>query len=301
MNIGVIGLGRMGCAIATRLKEYGHTVIGYDNNVTLCKKVQEEGIACVGSYAEVATNVEIIWLMVPAGHIVDTVLAEIYPYMQQKSVIIDGGNSHFSDSVRRANMLREHHIFFLDCGTSGGLQGKEIGYSLMIGGERIAYEYVEPIFKALAMPNGYAYMGPSGAGHYVKMVHNGIEYALLQAYAEGFQVLKEGRYKHLDLEKITQVWLHGSIIRSWILELTKNIFEHDQEFTTISGEVGGGQTGQWIVNEAHEQHIPVGLIEKALDIRKVSHKTGGNFATKLVALLRNEFGGHEVLKRDDDH
>lgn len=300
MKIGVIGLGKMGRAIAYRLSQAGHTVFGFDVNKQTCSQAEKNNIICVSTYKELAQLVDSMWLMVPAGIIVDTVLKEVEPYLQKETIIIDGGNSKFSDSIKRAEKLQKNGISFLDCGTSGGLQAEKLGFSLMVGGDYQVFKRAEPIFKAIAAPQGYGYMGPSGAGHYVKMIHNGIEYALLQAYAEGFHLLKDGRYKDLDLALIAQVWLHGSVIRSWILELAYKILQQDQEFKNISGEIGGGSTGQWTVDEAHEQNIPIRLIEESLDIRKESHITGGNFATKLVALLREQFGGHEVKKEKND-
>ncbi len=296
MKIGVIGLGRMGAAVAYRLYKAGFSVFGYDVDFQTCKEVEKIGVTCVASYEELSKNIDILWLMVPAGKVVDSVLESVQPYLKKETIIIDGGNSKFTDSLCRAKKLKKQNISFLDCGTSGGLYGKQIGFSLMIGGEHSAFKQAEPIFKAVAAPCGYGYMGPSGAGHYVKMVHNGIEYALLQAYAEGLHLLKEGYYKELDLAKIANVWLHGSVIRSWLLELAKNVFEQDQEFKNISGQIGGGATGQWTVDEAHEQNISVRLIEASLAIRKESRQTGGNYATKLVALLREQFGGHEIKK-----
>lgn len=296
MKVGVIGLGKMGISVAYRLAKGGHDVFGYDVDTKVCQEAEEIGVTCALSVKEMAKKIDILWLMVPAGKAVDSVLESIQPHLTKETIVIDGGNSKFTDSLRRAKELKKQNISFLDCGTSGGLYGRQIGFSLMIGGELSAFEHAEPIFQAIAMPCGYGYMGPSGAGHYVKMVHNGIEYALLQAYAEGFHLLKEGRYKNLDLAKIADVWVHGSVIHSWLLELAKNVFEHDQEFKNISGEIGGGATGQWTVDEAHEQHIPVRLIEDALSVRKESRQTGGNYSTKLVALLREAFGGHEVKK-----
>jgi len=296
MKVGVIGLGKMGSAVVFRLHKAGHDVFGFDIDAALCKRLERSDIACATSYEELAGNVEVVWLMLPAGTIVDTVIEKVQPYVTKEVIIIDGGNSRFTDSIRRAEECKKYGISYIDCGTSGGLYGQEIGFSLMIGGEFSAFKRVEPIFKAIAMPSGYGYMGPSGAGHYVKMIHNGIEYALMQAYAEGFHLLKEGHYKGLDLAKIADVWLRGSVIRSWLLELTHTIFKHDQEFKSISGSIGGGSTGQWTVDEAYVQNIPVRLIEDALRIRKESNQTGGNYATKLVALLREQFGGHAVKK-----
>ena len=296
MKVGLIGLGRMGNAVAFRLLQAGHEVIGFDLDKSAQDNARSMGVQIVTELKKITDGVDAIWLMVPAGEIVDVTITQLKPYLEPGLIIIDGGNSNFKDSIRRAEDLQKSSIHYLDVGTSGGLLGRDIGFSLMIGGDEQAFKKMEPLFKALAAKDGYAYFGPSGAGHYVKMVHNGIEYALLQAYAEGFDLLKNGRYKDLDMQKVAQVWSNGSVIRSWIVDLAHNVFKEDQDFKTISGKIGGGSTGRWTVQEAHEQNIPVMLIEDSLKIRDWSQKTDGNYATKLVALLRNQFGGHPVEK-----
>ena len=296
VKVGIIGLGKMGQAVAFRLLKAGHSVFGFDPNYQACQNLLAQGGQITERLDQIPQHAPIIWLMVPAGKTVDTVLEQIRPHLQPQYIIIDGGNSHFTDSVRRAQALTMMQVHFLDCGTSGGIHGKEQGFSLMIGGNHAAFLESETIFKALAAPQGYAHVGPSGAGHYVKMIHNGIEYALLQAYAEGFSVLKQGSYPSLDLEVIANIWNHGAVIRSWILELAHNIFEHDQDFNHVSGQIMQNGTGKWTVQEAHEKHIPVTLIENAVNIREWSQRTGGDYATKIVALLRNQFGGHAVKK-----
>lgn len=294
MNIGIIGLGRMGSAIASRLIAAKFQVFGFDRDSKNCQQVETDGIVCVSDLAELAQQVKTFWLMVPAGDPVDQVIAELRPHLKNNMILIDGGNSNYSDSVRRAKSLKKDGVNFLDCGTSGGLHGKELGFSLMIGGEKNAYEQCIPFFKAIAMPGGFGLVGPSGAGHYVKMVHNGIEYALLQAYAEGLHLLRDGQYKDLDLAQITEIWQHGSIIRSWILELAHSILEKDQKLDTVSGKIFESGTGMWTVQEAEREKIPVALIKEALEIRAHSRKSGGTYATKLVALLRHAFGGHPL-------
>lgn len=293
MNIGLIGLGRMGLALITRWRAAGLEVIAFDVDKGARSAGESRRAKVVDSVAQVAHAARVIWLMVPAGK-VNEVLEQLLPSLQKGDIVIDGGNSKFSDSIVRANRLQEYGIFFLDCGTSGGLKGEEIGFSLMVGGDKSAYDKVEPIFDALAAPGGYGYMGPSGTGHYVKMIHNGIEYALLQSYAQGFHLLKQGRFEELDLELISRVWMNGSVIRSWILELAHSVFLDDQELHNISGELGHTGMGAWTVEEAQTQNISVDLIKRALDIRLESERTGGDYSTKLVALLRNKFGGHPV-------
>ncbi len=294
MKIGLVGLGKMGQAIAHRLTKDNHEVLGFDSNIN---KSKIENVNFVNSLEDLAKQTEIIWLMVPAGKTVDQVIQKLLPNLKSNSILIDGGNSNFADTVRRYKELKSKNINFIDCGTSGGLAGRKIGFSLMIGGKKEVFEKLQPIFKSIAAPNGYGYMGPSGSGHYVKMIHNGIEYSLLQGYTEGFNLLKNNnRYKNLDLEKITKVWSNGSVIRSFIVELAHNIFLKDQEFKNISGDIGENLTGRWTLDEAKEQNIPIDLLEKSLEIRKWSRESGGNYATKIVAMLRNAFGGHKVKK-----
>jgi 6-phosphogluconate dehydrogenase len=295
MRLAIIGLGRMGFAIAERVLDAGHKVVGFDIDVHLCKQLDEVGGTSVTSLAALAEDARIFWLMVPAK-LVDQVLQELVPHLKGGDIVIDGGNSKFTDSIARARMLQLKNIFFLDCGTSGGVHGRAIGFSLMVGGDKDSYTKIHSLLAAIAAPNGVGYMGSSGTGHYVKMVHNGIEYALLQAYAQGLHVIKDGSFKkeYLDLAEITRVWSNGSVIRSWILDLLHDIVAKDQSLAHISGEIGELGTGQWTVDEALQHKIPVDLIEKAVEIRSWSRKTGGNFATKLVALLRHAFGGHSI-------
>jgi len=299
MKIGLIGLGRMGNAIAYRLRKGKHAVVAYDRDKDAVKKVKQIGVKAAQSIEDLAKQCGIVWLMVPAGDVVDNSLEELKPHLKAHDIIIDGGNSHFEDTVRRAKSCARKKIYYLDCGTSGGIKGKSIGFSLMVGGNEGAYEKIKPILKSLAAPRGYGYMGPSGAGHYVKMVHNGVEYALLQAYADGFNLLKNGDYKDLDLETIANVWSNGSVIRSWIVDLLSEIFEDGQDFKTISGAIGENKTGLWTMQEAKKYDVPQELLDRALHARSWSRKTGGNYATKLVALLRNKFGGHPVKLKDE--
>jgi 6-phosphogluconate dehydrogenase len=296
MEIGIIGLGTMGNALAYRLIQAQHKVFGFDVQSSARDALQKIDGIPVQNIKELAGQTNLFWIMVPAGKLVDDVLQELQQYLKPGAIIIDGGNSKWTDSVRRAQQLSAKNIEFLDCGTSGGLQGRELGFSLMIGGKQEIYAKMQPIFKALAAPNSYAHVGPHGAGHYVKMIHNGIEYALLQSYAEGFQILKQGSYKDLDLEQISGVWQQAAIIRSYILDLAHEVFKKDQNFEDISGAVNQTGMGLWTVEEAQKNNIPATLIKDALAIRDQSQKTGGSYATKLVALLRHQFGGHAVTK-----
>lgn len=299
MNISVIGLGRMGKAIVSRLCKDNHTVTGYDPEESARQEITSLGASPSPSIKELAQTSTIVWLMVPAGETTDNVIHELKQYLKPGAIVIDGGNSFFEHSIRRHNELADKGIHFLDCGTSGGLAGETIGFSLMVGGKESIFTKLTPIFRSIAAPQGFAYMGPPGSGHYVKMVHNGIEYALLQAYAEGIHLLREGQYENLDLASVTNVWRHGSVIRSWILDLTHDILAKDQKLFEVSGEIGENMTGRWTREEAQKQGVPVTLIEEALAVRTMSRKTGGNFATKLVAMLRNAFGGHPVKKQNN--
>jgi 6-phosphogluconate dehydrogenase len=301
MKIGIIGLGRMGYAIAYRAHAAGHEVVGFDPNAQIRMQAQQMGITVVESIAAVAQTTHVIWLMVPAGEITNTVFNELMGYLRAGDIVIDGGNSYFQDSIAHAKTAAARDVQFLDCGTSGGIRGQQEGFCLMVGGNKQAYTHVLPLLQALAAPGGVAHIGASGTGHYVKMVHNGIEYALLQAYAEGLHLIKDGTFKneHINLEQLTELWNHGSIIRSFILQLAHDIFKHDQELTTISGSIAESGMGLWTVQEAKKHHIPVTEIESALEIRAQSRTTGGNYGTKVVAMMRKEFGGHAVKKVDE--
>ena len=296
-TVGILGLGAMGQGICYRLRNANVQLYGFDTNEQALQTAQQIGVKTVNSLEELAQTCSIIWLMLPASAVNDSIIILAH-HMAAKSIVIDGGNSNFHDSINNAQLLAKHTIFFLDCGTSGGLAGKERGYCCMIGGDQEVFKICEFIFKAVAAPHGYLYCGPSGAGHYVKMIHNGIEYALLQSYAEGFQLLQEGSYKNFDLAALANLWNHGSIIRSYILELMHKVLTEHTNFSSISGKVDYTGMGQWTVEEAQSQKIPVPLIENALKIRQESQITGGTTATKLVALLRNAFGGHKVHKKE---
>ncbi|MFC6726064.1 decarboxylating 6-phosphogluconate dehydrogenase, partial [Halobium palmae] len=265
MQLGVIGLGRMGQIVVRRTLDAGHEVVAFDLSAEATAEADERGADTVDSVRSLAENLgdgKRIWLMVPAGDAVDATLDDLEPHLDGEDVVVDGGNSHFEDSVRRAERL---DAAYLDCGTSGGPAGAELGFSLMVGGPEWAYEELTPVFDAVATgPDGHDRMGPAGSGHYVKMVHNGVEYALMQAYGEGFELLHEGRYD-LDLEAVSRTWNNGAVIRSWLLELCEEAFrEEGSSLGTVADEVRGGSTGTWTVQEALEQEVPVPLIYAAL-------------------------------------
>jgi 6-phosphogluconate dehydrogenase len=300
MQLGVVGLGRMGGIIVDRVCGTGHEVVAYDPDDEARERASNRGATTVGSLDELAQQLgdrKRIWLMVPAGKAIDAALADLEGDLTGSDIVVDGGNSHFADSVRRAEACP---AAYLDCGTSGGPAAAEAGFSLMIGGPTPAYEELRPIFDAVATgPAGHDRMGPSGAGHYVKTVHNGIEYALMQAYGEGFELLAEGRYD-LDLETVARTWNHGAVIRSWLLELCEEAFaEEGADLGTVADRVAGGSTGRWTVEEALAQEVPVPLIQAALAERYGSRAPEtGRFSRRLVNRLRYGFGRHAVARRE---
>ncbi|WP_247731165.1 phosphogluconate dehydrogenase (NAD(+)-dependent, decarboxylating) [Halovivax limisalsi] len=302
MQLGLIGLGRMGRIVADRCLDAGIDVVAFDLDDEAVAAAADAGAEPADSVTDLATRLDAgdgptcIWLMVPAGEAVDAALDDLEPHLTGEDVVVDGGNSHFEDSVRRAETCP---AAYLDCGTSGGPAGAELGFSLMIGGPEWAYEALEPAFDAVATgPDGHARMGPSGSGHYVKMVHNGVEYALMQAYGEGFELLHEGRYD-LDLEAVAGVWNNGAVIRSWLLELCEEAFrEEGADLGDVADRVEGGSTGTWTVQEGLEQEVPVPLIYTALAERFGSRADDGRFSRRLANRLRYGFGRHAVPRRD---
>jgi len=297
MTIGIIGLGRMGEAIAHRLVKNGVRVSGFDLSEKNCQMAMQSGVRIETSLEQLIQNNAVIWIMVPVDA-VNTIIEKIRHHAKAGTIVIDGGNSKFTDSQKQYEFLKNHEIHFLDCGTSGGVWGKEYGFCLMIGGDTHVFEKSKLYFDIIAAPDAVLYTGPSGSGHYVKMIHNGIEYGIMQAYAEGFHLLHDGEFKSkLDLEKIATVWNNGSVIRSWLLQLTHDIFKEQKNFDAISGFASESGMGKWTIKEGKKQHIPTPVIEAAYNVRLESQKTGGNFATKIIALLRNKFGGHAVKKQ----
>lgn len=295
MNLGLVGLGKMGNAIAYRALNCGYyyKVFGFDIDERALQDASKLGIELVEDLADLAERADIVWLMLPEGDIVDKAIEKLVPHLKDGDIIIDGGNSYYKDSIERAKRLEERGIYLLDCGVSGGLYGKNFGFSITVGGKEQAFKKAMPLIEAIAQEDGFVHVGPSGAGHYVKMVHNGIEYGILQAYAEGFNVLKNGQYKDLDLEQISKIWQNGAIIRSFILDLIHEIYEEGADFSKIGGEIFGGKTGKWALEAGHEKELKLKILEAALQMRDFSSK-GGDYSTKLVALLRNKFGGHGV-------
>ncbi len=286
MKLGMVGLGRMGGNMTKRLERDGHEVASYARS----------GGGTASSLAELVEQLEpprVVWLMIPAGDPTEQALRELLDLLGEGDVVIDGGNSNFRDSKRRAALAGERGIRFLDVGVSGGVWGLEVGYCLMVGGEPDAVETVAPAFETLAPPDGWAHLGASGAGHFVKMVHNGIEYGLMQAYAEGFELMWHSEFD-LDLREISGIWRYGSVVRSWLLELLHEAFEqHGSALDEIAGYVEDSGEGRWTINEAIEAAVPTPVIAASLFAR-FSSRRDINFAAKVAAALRNQFGGHAV-------
>ncbi|WP_255198828.1 phosphogluconate dehydrogenase (NAD(+)-dependent, decarboxylating) [Halorarius litoreus] len=298
MQLGVIGLGRMGRIVADRVTDAGHDVVAFDVSEEALADAAEAGITpaeSIPALAEQLGDEKRIWLMVPAGDPVDAALDELDPYLDADDVVVDGGNSHFEDSTRRADACE---AAYLDCGTSGGPAGADLGFSLMVGGPEWAYEELTPVFDAVATgPEGHDRMGPAGSGHYVKMVHNGVEYALMQAYGEGFELLHEGRYD-LDLEAVARTWNNGAVIRSWLLELCEEAFrEEGTDLGDVADYIAGGSTGTWTVQESLEQEVAVPLIYEAL-AERFDSRTEAKFSRRLANRLRYGFGRHSVVRTE---
>ena len=297
MELGIIGLGRMGANMAERLVAGGHEVVGYDRSPEAIQSVVDKGAQGAHSLADFVKQLSpprAIWLMVPSGDPVDQTIEQLLPNLVKGDVIVDGGNSFYKDSIRRAAKLRDQGIHFVDAGTSGGIWGLQVGYCLMVGGEKEVVARLEPVFKTLAPPDGYLHAGPSGAGHFVKMVHNGIEYGMMQAYGEGFELLEASQFD-LDLAKVAHLWNQGSVIRSWLLELCESALAKDPHLAAIKDYVEDSGEGRWTVQEAVEKCVPVPVMMASLFARFASRQEH-SFSAKVVAALRNEFGGHAVRK-----
>jgi 6-phosphogluconate dehydrogenase len=301
MQLGMIGLGRMGGNMVERLLRGGHQVVVYDRDAARTREVgAADGATAAGSIEELVQALSprrVVWMMIPAGDPVEEMIATLAPLLSAGDVIIDGGNSNFNDSVRRGAAVAKQGFQYIDAGTSGGVWGLENGYCMMVGGDPEAVGYCEPIFQTLGPPGGYAHMGPVGSGHYTKMVHNGIEYGLLQAYAEGFELLEAAPFG-LDLAKIAGIWNHGSVVRSWLLELLERAYaEEGDKLERIRGWVADSGEGRWTVQTALELNVPAPVITLALQMRFRSRQDE-SYSAQVIAALRNQFGGHAVKLAD---
>ncbi|MDW7681536.1 MAG: decarboxylating 6-phosphogluconate dehydrogenase [bacterium] len=298
MELAMIGLGKMGANMTTRLLKGGHRVAAFDLNEDAIKLAEKEGAAPAYSLEDVKAKMaqpRALWVMVPAGDPTDQTIKKLAEMMDPGDILIDGGNSNYKDTKQRAIFLKEKGFHFVDVGTSGGVWGLKEGYSMMIGGENDIVEKLRPIFETLApaKERGWGYVGPNGAGHFVKMVHNGIEYGMMQAYAEGFDILKHRREFDLDLHQVGEIWQHGSVVRSWLLDLTVAALEKDQDLKDIKGWVADSGEGRWTVADAIELDVPAPVITLSLMMRFVS-RMDKSYAAKLLAAMRNQFGGHAV-------
>jgi 6-phosphogluconate dehydrogenase len=297
MELGMIGLGRMGANMTERLVLGGHRVITYDRSAEAIQRVVDKGALGAHSLADFVKQLTLpraIWLMVPSGDPVDQTIEQLLPSLTEGDTIIDGGNSNYKDSIRRGEKLKPQGIHFIDAGTSGGVWGLQNGYCMMVGGDPQVVGRLEPIFKTLAPPDGYLHAGPVGAGHFVKMIHNGIEYGMMQAYGEGFELLQASQFD-LNLEKIAHLWNQGSVVRSWLLELCESAFAKDPRLSSIKGYVEDSGEGRWTIQEAIDRSVPAPVLMLSLFARFASRQED-SFAAKVTAALRNEFGGHAVKK-----
>jgi len=295
MRIGFIGLGRMGANMVRRLLRDGHQVVAYNRTPEKTREIAGEGAEAAFTIEELVGKLSrprAVWIMVPAGDATEAQIEDLLEHLEPGDTIIDGGNTNFHDDVRRHPQLRERGIHYVDAGTSGGIWGLQVGYCMMVGGEAEAVQPLEAIFRSLAPEGGYLHVGGPGAGHYVKMVHNGIEYGLMQAYAEGFEIMHASDY-HLDLAAIAGLWDRGSVVRSWLLELLARALERDQDLTTLKGWVADSGEGRWTVQEAIDKDVPAPVITLSL-LTRFRSRQEDSYGAKVLAALRNEFGGHAV-------
>jgi 6-phosphogluconate dehydrogenase len=300
MELGMIGLGRMGANMTRRLIAGGHRVVVYDRDPSVVAAMAAEGAAGVETLEAVPGKLNApraVWIMVPSGDAVDQTMAALSDSLQKGDILIDGGNSNYHDSMRRATSARQKGLEFLDVGTSGGIWGLKEGYSLMIGGSSGAVERLRPIFETLApAPNsGWAHMGPSGAGHFAKMVHNGIEYGMMQSFAEGFALLEKKKEFGFDLAKVAETWRHGSVVRSWLLDLTAQALQENPGLEGIGPQVADSGEGRWMVAEAIASDVSCPVITHAL-LERIRSRVSNSFGNRMLAIMRNKFGGHAVQK-----
>jgi 6-phosphogluconate dehydrogenase len=301
MQIAMIGLGRMGMNMAKRLLQGGHEVIAYNRTPKKTDDLVKEGAIGAYSLSEVVEKLSmprVLWIMLPAGSAVDEHIDQLKDLLSPNDILVDGGNTYYKDDIRRSHLLAEKGVRFVDAGVSGGIWGLEVGYCLMVGGAKETYDHLEPIFKTLAPEEGYLYCGAVGAGHFVKMVHNGIEYGMMQAYGEGFEILEASPYgESLNYADVAHLWNQGSVVRSWLLELAESAFAKNQKLSDIRGYVEDSGEGRWTVQQAIENGVSAPAITLAL-MRRFRSQVQDPFSDKVVAALRREFGGHAVVSAD---
>ncbi|MER1935389.1 MAG: phosphogluconate dehydrogenase (NAD(+)-dependent, decarboxylating) [Priestia megaterium] len=299
MKIGLIGLGKMGYNLSLNLMDNHHEVVAYDVNKEAVEKLSNEGAAGAFTIEELVNELpsspKVVWVMVPAGEVTENVITELKDLLSEGDIVIDGGNSNYKESVRRANDLQEKGIYFFDVGTSGGMEGARNGACTMIGGDAEVFRTIEPVFNDICVENGFMYAGKSGSGHFLKMVHNGVEYGMMQSIAEGFEVLEKSQFD-FDYEAVARVWNNGSVVRSWLMELTENAFSKDPKLDSIKGVMQSSGEGKWTVETALDLQTATPVIALSLMMRYRSLEED-TFTGKVVAALRNEFGGHGVVNK----
>ncbi len=298
MNTGLIGLGKMGFNMAQHLLECAHELVAFDLSPEAVVSISAQGAQAARSLPELAGLLDtprLLWLMVPAGAPVDSTIEQLLPLLDKGDIIVDGGNSHYKDSERRAALLEKQGIYFLDAGTSGGLEGARHGACIMVGGDKKAYDFIEPLLSDLCVENGYGYMGRSGSGHFAKMVHNGIEYGMMQAMGEGFNLLDASGYD-FDLEAVSRVWANGSVIRGWLMDLMVQALQKDPKLDYLTGAIADSGEGRWTVEAALDHEVSIPVIAASLFTRYRS-RSEGNISDKVVAALRHEFGGHAFVEK----
>ena len=301
MQIGMVGLGKMGANMSRRLMAGGHEVVGFDVAPAAVEALAAEGATGAGTLGDLVEALgapRAVWVMVPAGEITEATVCDLAELLEKGDIIIDGGNSRYTDSIRRAEELSAKGISFVDAGTSGGIWGLEEGFCLMVGSTEESFERLEPIFATLAPENGYARVGAPGAGHFTKMVHNGVEYALMQGYAEGFELMKSSEFD-IDLAQVSELWRHGSVVRSWLLDLAAHALSVDPELSDLSDHVDDSGEGRWTLQTAIENAVPIPAIAAALFARFASRQDE-SFSGKMLSALRREFGGHAIHPKEKD-
>jgi 6-phosphogluconate dehydrogenase len=303
MKIAMLGLGKMGGNMAARLIRNGHSVVGYDTNPEVVRELQKtENLIPSSSVKDAISKLDdqkIIWMMLPAGEITEKQIADLIPLLNKDDIIIDGGNSNYKHSIKMGKLLEEHKIGFMDCGTSGGVWGLDNGYCLMVGATDKVAKTVEPALRALAVTpqTGWLHVGPVGSGHFTKMIHNGIEYGMMESFAEGLELLKGKSEFNIDIANVTELWRHGSVVRSWLLDLTAEALQGDQNLDNIEPYVADSGEGRWTVVESIEQGIPTPVLTLALQVRFRSQEKQKGYGYKLLSIMRNAFGGHTMKRK----